>query len=522
MSRCTTVSCPGKVLIAGGYLVLEPENGGLVVATASRFYTVVRDASTPSASPTSSSSAPELRIKVNSPQFVEATWIYEARVQPKEGLDLVQVQDGASKNPFVQEALEAALKVSTAMGKPPGNNLLIDIVGDNDFYSQERGKPSSSSGVPFNPPPFAHLNTTLAKVHKTGLGSSAAMVTSLVAGVLLHLSGASQQEALDQKTLRLFHNVAQYAHSRAQGKVGSGFDVSAAIFGSQVYYRFAPECLQKLLDQANPSTSSLLAGLSPSSPLWKTSSRTAGRVEPFSLPPMLTMLLADVYAGSNTPSMVKNVLKWKASDNDSDVLWSQVRDANLHLGEVFNRLQQEAVKNKQQYVECIKRLASMNSAEWTVSEEPTQSLLIEARDTIQLIRQGMKAMGTAADVPIEPDEQTRLIDRCISRCNGVLGGGVPGAGGYDALWVIVLDATESNGAEATPAESQLRSLWHESTEMSVRPLSSKARIVAGFAETTDTITNENLSGLRVHDLRDVTRLQDVVQDASVSLYTGLP
>lgn len=93
MSRSTTVSCPGKVLIAGGYLVLEPENGGIVVATASRFYTVVRDAASPKASSAASSTA-QYRIKVNSPQFVEATWIYEARVEQKDGLDLSQVQDG--------------------------------------------------------------------------------------------------------------------------------------------------------------------------------------------------------------------------------------------------------------------------------------------------------------------------------------------------------------------------------------------------------------------------------------------
>lgn len=67
--------------------------------------------------------------------------------------------------------------------------------------------------------------------------------------------------------------------------------------------------------QASPA--SLNTGLSPSSPLWKSGSRTAGHVESFSLPPMLTMLLADVDAGSNTPSMVKSVLKWKASDSDS-------------------------------------------------------------------------------------------------------------------------------------------------------------------------------------------------------------
>lgn len=178
----------------------------------------------------------------------------------------------APKNGFVQEALEAALKVSTAMGKPPTRDLLVDIVGDNDFYSQARTVQTVSCSVPKlnrtsllnnkflllqqtpstahimkEPPAFAHLNTSLGKVHKTGLGSSAAMVTSFVTGILLHLS-ESTQEKLDDNTLRLYHNVAQYSHSRAQGKVGSGFDVSSAIFGSQVYYRFSTDCLQRLLD----------------------------------------------------------------------------------------------------------------------------------------------------------------------------------------------------------------------------------------------------------------------------------
>ena len=38
-TRETTVSAPGKVLIAGGYLVLDPAYTGLVLATNARFYT---------------------------------------------------------------------------------------------------------------------------------------------------------------------------------------------------------------------------------------------------------------------------------------------------------------------------------------------------------------------------------------------------------------------------------------------------------------------------------------------------
>ncbi len=37
----------------------------------------------------------------------------------------------------------------------------------------------------------------------------------------------------------------------------------------------------------------------------------------------------------------------------------------------------------------------------------------------------MKRMGTGAGVPIEPDEQTRLLDKCVE-VEGVIGGGVPG------------------------------------------------------------------------------------------------
>lgn len=64
----TIASAPGKVLLAGGYLVLEQAFTGLVVGTSARFYTVIR---------------PEIQstagtITVHSPQFENATWQYKA------------------------------------------------------------------------------------------------------------------------------------------------------------------------------------------------------------------------------------------------------------------------------------------------------------------------------------------------------------------------------------------------------------------------------------------------------------
>jgi len=44
---------------------------------------------------------------------------------------------------------------------------------------------------------------------------------------------------------------------------------------------------------------------------------------------------------------------------------------------------------------------------------------------LQEVRSKMKQMGDFSGVPIEPDEQTRLLDICVS-LPGVVGGGVPG------------------------------------------------------------------------------------------------
>ena len=38
----SSVSAPGKALVAGGYLVLDKENIGLTIAVSSRFYTTIK------------------------------------------------------------------------------------------------------------------------------------------------------------------------------------------------------------------------------------------------------------------------------------------------------------------------------------------------------------------------------------------------------------------------------------------------------------------------------------------------
>jgi phosphomevalonate kinase len=156
--------------------------------------------------------------------------------------------------------------------------LDITIVGDNDFYSQRAEASIATLPLPSlalvqkfittsqqiqldarqlprkldslaQLKPFLPTNATLSNVHKTGLGSSAALITSLVSALLLHFAiltpGDFSAQVTDGK--RLAHHLAQYVHCLAQGKIGSGFDVSAAVFGSQIYTRFDPAVIEGIM-----------------------------------------------------------------------------------------------------------------------------------------------------------------------------------------------------------------------------------------------------------------------------------
>jgi phosphomevalonate kinase len=65
MAQTTCISAPGKVLIAGGYLVLDRAHSGVVVSTSSRFYTTIR----------SGHGSPNTAV-VRSPQFEGGEWTY--------------------------------------------------------------------------------------------------------------------------------------------------------------------------------------------------------------------------------------------------------------------------------------------------------------------------------------------------------------------------------------------------------------------------------------------------------------
>ncbi|KAA1106970.1 phosphomevalonate kinase [Puccinia graminis f. sp. tritici] len=509
-SRETIVSCPGKVLIAGGYLVLDREYPGIVVGTSSRFYTVIRPAQTPplGRSPEQQGSLKyqQIRLSIRSPQFIDAEWSYLISLSPQADL-LIKPEASSSQNKFVELAVRESLKLSLALQSPdqfilqppsekPHQNghstnqpypMTITILGDNDFYSQPR-----QDHAPV--PAFNRLNTTLKDVHKTGLGSSAAMVTSLCSAILIHF--APSIKPLSRSTKLLLHNLSQYVHSLAQGKVGSGFDVSAAIYGTHVYRRFSPACLDGLLgssgDQAHLTPNQIWKTLDPKiNGSWVDAS-TAPVIERFSIPKFTTLLLADVDAGSHTPSMVGQVFKWKNSESESaNQIWKELSIQNNQLKVAFERLDRLSSLNEQNYLSEVLKLSSdsnfhlQNDHSPVTETDDARTLFIKVSSITKSIRQLMKKMGTQSNVPIEPDSQTQLLDECEKR-HGVIGSGVPGAGGYDAIWVLIFTppslpecATAENVDRRSGNIQHVIEFLNHWSHSSVKVLSSDSWVVGG-------------------------------------------
>ncbi len=335
-------------------------------------------------------------------------------------------------NHFVETTLNYVLtyiaqvdKTRATHGFQPASLL---VLADNDYYSKpkhaSRPSSSSSSGEPQPPstsstapsttshiektprPRFRHFNTTLRDAHKTGLGSSAAIVTSLTAALLSHYLPPPLFDLTTPDGRRVLHNLAQVAHCSAQGKIGSGFDVASAVYGSCLYRRFSPALLSTLPAPGEPLFGAALAALveDEDEDQWDCEIRK----DSVALPPGVAIRMCDVDCGTQTVSMVKKVHQW--------------RDANPEVaGEVYTRLQGR-----------VDELAGV------LREHKVEKI----GKVMGPVREIMRTLGQDSGVPIEPESQTAMLDG-LEGVEGVLGSVVPGAGGYDAAAVVMRDDVET-------------------------------------------------------------------------------
>jgi phosphomevalonate kinase len=524
-----TISAPGKVLLAGGYLVLESDNVGLVVAVDQRFYTRIqwREGE--------DSIDPVVPITVQSPQF-NAKWIFSwnratgALSQQSED----ECHDQPSRNVFVETTLQFCCLIllpclpmptigSSNTASSVSSRIDISILADNAFYSviphlpESLWETSSSNSETShilqavrNLPKFLPLVPSgkmqpkvqpllekkySTKICKTGLGSSAALVSSLTAAFLTAAQRVVQKNResrspfqfslLDQKYI-----VAQIIHAAAQGKVGSGFDIAAAFRGSHVFHHPSlPEPrsaqMQSILatfedwksvqnssdavsmaHQLNQQLNEILASVA--APSRSTSCTAADGVlpSPAAVPigkknSLLQVILADVSGGSDSPGMSRKIMAWKTQQQSASRIphWDDLRELNERIILLWKRIDEHNAT-----IEDRIKLASSSATQWIewASSNPGSrmphdgspksnqkelrkdhypsflvlvSLVVDLVHAFREYRMHFKAMGEAANVPTEPDAQSALADS-TEQLPGVVAALVPGAGGHDALVCI--------------------------------------------------------------------------------------
>ncbi|CAI6242575.1 unnamed protein product [Periconia digitata] len=394
------VSAPGKVLLAGGYLVLDRAYSGLVFGLDARIHVAIEPIRTKSGVSLS-------EIIVRSPQFLDAIWEYGYRLTEGGGGIVVyglraSHDSKQSKNPFIETALTYALTyISSLLPNTPIAPSSISILADESYYS--------NPGTPLSPTsPFKSYPLPLTSAHKTGLGSSAALVTSFTAALLSYYLPPSLFTLSSPESQRILHNLAQAAHCAAQGKVGSGFDIASAVYGSCLYRRFSPAILEHLPAPGAEGFAARLSDVVQGE--WDVS---VGK-EVVRMPEGLRLVMCDVDCGSQTPGMVRKVLAWREGDRgEADRVWAGLQRANEGFAEELGRLAEG--KGERGY----ERLS----------------------EVIGEVRALVREMGDKSGVPIEPPQQTKLLDAC-AEVKGVVGGVVPGAGGYDAVVLLLEDRDE--------------------------------------------------------------------------------
>lgn len=421
-SSIRAFSAPGKAFLAGGYLVLEPTYNAYVTALSSRMHAVIKS---------KVSDAQTSSIIIKSPQFQFGEWEYKI---DNENPVKIPKEVKNHHNPFLEATVFTVLSY---IGQHENVNIEITIFSDPGYHSQDEGVPKKSSK---GSKQFLFHDRQINEVAKTGMGSSA----GLVAVVTTALISAFRKEEKIVDLLNIIHNCSQIAHCYAQKKIGSGFDVATAVYGSIIYRRFDPKLINDLFEheffetqddqELSKSYADMLRVLVESN--WEFNhSRCA-------LPPGIKLLMGDIKGGSETPKLVSKVLKWKNENmKESSELYHDLNKSNLDFIEALSHLHDLYKQNPEAYIETLsyfqkESVSSIGSARLDILSKLSPFLALV--ESIKKIRFNLRKLTKCCGADIEPPLQTTLLDNC-NNINGCLGGVVPGAGGYDAICLLIVE-----------------------------------------------------------------------------------
>ncbi len=320
-----TVKAYGKVLVFGAYSILEPGNLGLVVN--------IDKGTSATAQETQSG-----RIIIDLQNFQIQVYgvVRDGKLELTKNPEIVR---------FIENAVKYTYKYLSTTGKEIKDIRLISY-NDPEFYVEKK--------------------------FKTGFGSSATSTVSAVAAVL-ELHGISNPE--------IVYKIAQHAHHKSQDNVGSGYDISAACFGSQYFLSHEPPKESEFLDNMESKDYII----------------TRQKVE---WPLFFFPLIVFTGKSASTKELIQKILKFKT-------------------------------RRPYKYTEFMKEYNQINLNAKQALDESWPKKIIHFLEQSWAMR---KKLGKLARVPIEPESMTLLMNEM--KQNGALTAGLTGAGGGDSILAI--------------------------------------------------------------------------------------
>jgi phosphomevalonate kinase len=340
---------PGKNLIYGGYAVVETGREGLVVPVNKGVTAEIEDTN---------------GIIINMPQF--AITGRQASFDGRK-LHCDVGEDERKKMEFLLGSVENTLLFISSKGVKPKDFSLTTV---------------NDAGMTYQ---FGQS--------KAGFGTSSASTVAIVAA-LLAFHGFGIDSGEDRQ---LVNKIAQYTHYLVQGKVGSGFDISCACFGSHFFIRANPNIISGSRDVVEA-----------------VSKRWDNSYEKAPWPQFFSSLMAFTGRSASTVDSVKktNLFRQASPKNEAD------------YQEFIN---ENDVVNRKLYL-LWKNVAAFKTA------DEAGSKLRELKAALKQSWRQRKEMGKMTGVEIESDADTALLEECEQ--NGALFATMPGAGGGDSIFAV--------------------------------------------------------------------------------------
>ncbi|MFS0749459.1 phosphomevalonate kinase [Oceanobacillus sp. 1P07AA] len=257
-----TVKAPGKLMIAGEFAVLEPYHELAVMAVNRYVYATITEST-------------DFRLSLEDFGLHDIPWSYKA--------DKVQIQSNDKRFSFVADAIQITLTFLKEQEKqiPP-------------FHLTTRSELDDASGV------------------KYGLGSSAAIVTSVVSAILRFV-------APRYATKEIIFRLAALSHVCTQGN-GSGADIAASTYGGfRQYSSFQADWLLKTYQ--NASTISEVVDME-----W-----TYYQSKKIRMPDFLNVCVGWTGTAASTKNLVQQIRLLKSSDSDAYEYFLQSSEEAVRL-----------------------------------------------------------------------------------------------------------------------------------------------------------------------------------------------